>query len=80
MNREVLQPLFERIIILGVSSDDLEQYFLANKIVSKKLGNVDVTKQKIKILEEYKSNELKETQNDNYIDNLTMVYNFIKIQ
>ena len=65
---KISSPLVERILTIGVSSDELLKFFN-----QKKINISEVTNLKIKILEEYKSNDLKESINDNYIENITIV-------
>lgn len=60
-------PLIERILVIGVSTEELSKLFS-----QKKVDLEEINKLKIRILEEYKSNELKESPNDNYIENITI--------
>jgi hypothetical protein len=61
-------PLIERFLIIGVQTEEVI------KILSNKKAELsELQKLKIKILEEYKSNEIKDSANDNYIENITIV-------
>jgi hypothetical protein len=65
-------PLIERIMIIGLSTDDLRKFF-SNKNASLN----DLTNLKVKILEEYKSNEIIESSEEKYTDNIPAVINVI---
>ena len=61
-------PLIERIILVGVGPEELHKFFSQKRILLSELSEL-----RIKILEEYKSNDLNEAPHDNYIENITMV-------
>ena len=67
MKNEKVYPLIERFLIIGADPDEINKVLCNNKININEYKNV-----KLKILEEYKSNSLKEI-NENYIDNTTSV-------
>ncbi len=68
-------PLFERILIIGVKSEEVLKYLSQNKS-----DKIDLDT-KIKILEEYKSTELKESPSENYRENISIVllFNFSSV-
>lgn len=64
MKNERHIPLFERILVVGLSLEDIR----------KSIKNIhNLSKIETKILEQYKANFLEETSNDNYIDNINIV-------
>ena len=67
MKNEKTYPLIERFLIIGADPDEVNKVLSNNKININELKYV-----RLKILEEYKSNSLKEL-NENYIDNTTSV-------
>jgi hypothetical protein len=64
-------PLIERILIIGVGKEDLAKYLCTPRALENLMNNTkDV---KTQVLEEYKSIHIKESCNDNYIENIDMV-------
>jgi hypothetical protein len=59
------EVLFERILIIGLPSEEITKY-----LTQKSPFDLDG---KIRILEQYKSSELKESPNENYLDNIALV-------
>lgn len=64
-------PLFERIMVIGLCVEDVEKLFATSNNL--KQGLSQVKNLRVEILEEYKSTDLRESSNDNYVDNITMV-------
>jgi hypothetical protein len=61
-------PLIERFLVIGVQTEEII------KILSNKNSELsDLQNSKIKVLEEYKSNEMKDSVNENYIENIAIV-------
>lgn len=61
-------PLIERFLVIGVQTEEII------KILSNKNSELsDLQNSKIKVLEEYKSNEMKDSLNENYIENIAIV-------
>jgi hypothetical protein len=65
-------PLIERILLIGVSTEEVVKILSQKRVDMGEIQNL-----KIKILEEYKSNEIKENVNDNYIENISIVNKII---
>lgn len=59
------EVLFERIIIVGVSSEEI-----IKNLSYKNNFNLD---DKIRVLEDYKSIDFRESPSENYLDNITLV-------
>jgi hypothetical protein len=57
-------PLAERIIVVGVPSEEIETLLIQSKVSKSLVANL-----KIKLLEEYKSNDSNENSEDNYLKN-----------
>jgi hypothetical protein len=70
-NENKSYPLIDRILIIGVTQDELRKLSPPNK----KLDLSVINNMKTKILEEYKSNDLNEPLNENYIENINIVLN-----
>ena len=61
-------PLIERFLVIGVQTEEII------KILSIKNSELsDLQNSKMKVLEEYKSNEMKDSSNENYIENIAIV-------
>jgi hypothetical protein len=72
MKNEKLQrsPLIDRILVIGPNEEELYEHF-TRKSKESNISNIN-----LKILEDYKSHNLRESSNENYIENITSV-NFI---
>jgi hypothetical protein len=75
-DKKTIPPLIERILIIGVSQEDV------TLLLSQKTNNTHISENlksiKIKILDEYKSNELREQNKENYKENIPTVNNLNK--
>jgi hypothetical protein len=63
-DKQINPPLIDRILIIGIDEEDLKE------ILDKSCSLEDIN---IHILEDYRSNHLKESTNDNYIENIPSV-------
>jgi hypothetical protein len=68
MNDQTPLPLIERILVVGVSNDELKNINLSKQ---KEFNQIDLNPKNI---EEYKSSNLKDSKAE-YIDNIPNVYN-----
>jgi hypothetical protein len=70
-DKKMILPLIERILIIGICQEDI------TLLLSQKLNNIQLSDSiktlKIKILEEYKANELREPLKENYKENIPTV-------
>lgn len=67
-------PLIERIIAVGVHNEEINSFFTQKRDLKQYINISDLPNDlNIKILEEYKANDLIETNNDNYTENISMV-------
>ena len=75
-DKKTIPPLIDRILIIGVSQEDV------TLLLSKRSNNTQLSENlkslQIKILDEYKSNELREQNKENYKENIPTVYNKIR--
>jgi hypothetical protein len=65
--KQINPPLVDRILIIGVNEEDLKD------TIWKRTKDTGLDDLNIRILEDYRSNHLKESSNDNYIENIPSV-------
>jgi hypothetical protein len=68
-NSQELICLIERILIIGVTEDDIS---IKDKLIIENTNPLEL-ESKTKVLEDYKSNYYNDSNQDNYADNLDIV-------
>jgi hypothetical protein len=66
-DKQINPPLIDRILIIGINESEFQE------VLSTKTNDTNLSNITVKILEDYRSNHLKDSINDNYIENIISV-------